>query len=204
MADKKVQEDIALEMNANNTRDASNKQGNVIEESDHTSPAYVESQEDSKSCTREGPANQCSWQPTLGTAPRKTSQNLEREDRGETAGVDGSATSPRHNLLPVPKDRCSRAIDRIQTRVYNFWDRCKKPTKYLLLGVTVVTFFVYLGFAIHRSVRDSAALIVLSVFVTIYVLTQTLLKNFCGRCQRALISVRAACRRGHIQTVLKW
>ena len=109
-----------------------------------------------------------------------------------------------HETLPPPDSKFYKLVNKAQNAVYDFWARHKRMFKRMLLVLLGIAYLVYLGFAIHYSVRGATALIVLTVLGVFLLLQTGVFKKPCQRCQKWMMGVFTSCIEGRIGTVLKW
>ena len=109
-----------------------------------------------------------------------------------------------HDTLAPPDDKFFRLVDEAQNKVYAFWGRIQKTAWRVVMVAMVVAYLVYLGFAIHYSVKGAAALICLTIMGGFYVLRTRLLKRQCVRCQLWVAEMAARCSNGSVKQIAKW
>ena len=88
----------------------------------------------------------------------------------------------KHDPLPPPDSRFYHFVHDTQSAIYGFWDRHKVLIKRIILVVLLSAYFVYLGFAIDRSVNGAAGLIAVTVFMCLYFIYKAFLEKPFQRC----------------------
>ena len=74
----------------------------------------------------------------------------------------------KHDPLPPPQGKFYFFARDTQNAIYSFWGKHKRLIKRIVLVILLVAYFVFLGFAIHRNVKDATGLIVATVIFCLY------------------------------------
>ena len=89
----------------------------------------------------------------------------------------------KHDPLPPPTGKFYFFVHNTQNYIYDFWARHKKLIKRIILVILLVGYFVYLGFAIHRNVKDATGLIATTVLLCLYFIYTILFEKHWKRCR---------------------
>ena len=89
----------------------------------------------------------------------------------------------KHDPLPPPQGKFYFFVHNTQNQIYNLWERYKKLIKRIVLLILLIGYFVYLGFAIHTSIKDATGLIVGTVVLCLYFIYKTLFEEHWQSCR---------------------
>lgn len=113
----------------------------------------------------------------------------------------------KHDPLPPPAGKFYNLVHNTQTFIYSFWNKHKKFIKRIVLLILLVGYFVFLGFAVHRSVQEATGLIVITSIFCAYFTYKILLEKHWQRCRVPCCHYewwQVSSSRARAITVIKW
>ena len=113
----------------------------------------------------------------------------------------------KHDPLPPPQGKFYFFVRNTQNAIYSFWGKHNRLIKRIVLVILLIAYFVYLGFAIHRSVEDATGLIVATVVFCLYFTYKILFEKHWKNCRIPCCHLdwwQLSRIRFRVITVIKW
>ena len=116
------------------------------------------------------------------TDQAEVASQYSRTDLNKPGGPYSSGVV-KHDPLPPPQGRFYFFVHNTQNYIYDFWAKHKRLIKRIVLLILLTGYFVYLGFAIHRNVKDATGLIVATVVLCLYFIYKILFAKHWEKCR---------------------